>query len=386
MNNKGRFLKKYRGNECLNCGVPLDVIDRYCHSCGQINTTKKLSFGDFFNEFFSSIFSYDSRLRHTIVALLFKPGKISKDYVEGKRIRYANPFRFYMSVSIIFFLITGLTTDLGDVNFNNGKNQFKGRKNGPIQFNFEKPDNPNAIAKEVQQTLAKNNIKLDSTTVKQIEEAASQIDSAITKEKTYQDVYYSEKSLDTSSFFNNIGLRWELYKEFFKQTEISNANQVLDSLKHTKTRYHRWIYDKSVQSQDMSGNINGIISFFLSKLPFIIFFMLPVFALAIWLIYIRRSFTYMEHLVFLFHTQTMFFVLLTFAVLLDSICFPSSQNDPFSGIALLVFLFYLYKAMRKFYQQGRFKTLVKFLILNQIFTILAVVGLTIGFLISFAVY
>lgn len=386
MKNKGRFLKKYRGNECLNCGVPLDVIDRYCHSCGQINTTKKLSFGDFFNEFFSSIFSYDSRLRHTIVALLFKPGKISKDYVEGKRIRYANPFRFYLSVSIIFFLITGLTTDFGDVNLNNGNNEFRGSENGPIRFDFGGNKAPKAIATEVEQTLADNNIKLDSVTVKQIEQAANQIDSAATKKKTYQDHYYSEKNLDTASFFNNLSLRWELYKEFFKETEISNANRGLDSLKHTKSRYHKWIYDKSVQSQDMRDTIPGMISFFLSKLPFIIFFMLPIFALCIWLLYIRRPFNYMEHLVFLFHTQTMFFVLLTFAVLLDSIIYKSSDNSPFSGIALVVFLFYLYKAMRKFYQQGRFKTLVKFLILNQIFTILAVVGLTIGFLISFAVY
>ncbi|MCX2764380.1 hypothetical protein [Aquimarina muelleri] len=78
MKETGRFLKKYRGIECLNCGVPLDTIDRYCHHCGQINTTKKLSFKDFFNEFFASIFSYDSRLRHTIIALLFRPVKYLK--------------------------------------------------------------------------------------------------------------------------------------------------------------------------------------------------------------------------------------------------------------------------------------------------------------------
>ena len=83
MKDQGRFLKKYRGNECLNCGVPLDVLDRYCHNCGQLNTTKRLSLKDFFDEFFASIFSYDSRLRHTMMALLFKPGKISKDYNEN---------------------------------------------------------------------------------------------------------------------------------------------------------------------------------------------------------------------------------------------------------------------------------------------------------------
>ena len=38
-----------------------------------------------------------------------KPGKVSKDYISGKRSRYSNPFQFYLSVSILFFIILGLT-------------------------------------------------------------------------------------------------------------------------------------------------------------------------------------------------------------------------------------------------------------------------------------
>ena len=132
MKETGRFLKEYRGNECLNCGVPLDLIDKYCHHCGQTNTTKKLSFKDFFNEFFASIFSYDSRLRHTIITLLFYPGKISKEYIKGKRIRYANPFRFYLSVSIIFFIINSLFIDFDSIS-----NSFGQRQNNEVKaFNF----------------------------------------------------------------------------------------------------------------------------------------------------------------------------------------------------------------------------------------------------------
>ena len=40
---------------------------------------------------------------------MIKPGKVSKDYISGKRSRYSNPFRFYLSVSIFFFIIIGLT-------------------------------------------------------------------------------------------------------------------------------------------------------------------------------------------------------------------------------------------------------------------------------------
>lgn len=38
-----------------------------------------------------------------------KPGIVSKNYIDGKRSRYSNPFRFYLTVSIIFFLILGIS-------------------------------------------------------------------------------------------------------------------------------------------------------------------------------------------------------------------------------------------------------------------------------------
>ena len=108
-----RQLLKYRGSECLNCQQPLDTSECYCHHCGQLNSTKRLTFNDFFEEFFSGIFAYDSRLYRTLRALLFKPGKISKDYIEGKRQRYANPYKFYLSVSILFFIFWGMTHEYG---------------------------------------------------------------------------------------------------------------------------------------------------------------------------------------------------------------------------------------------------------------------------------
>ena len=113
---------KYRSNQCLNCGQPLDLSDRYCPYCSQLNSTKQLSFSDFFADFFSCLVSYDSRLWFTLKDLLFKPGTITKNYVEGHRLRYANPFRFFLSVSIIYFLITGfLDFIIPNDNFESGK-------------------------------------------------------------------------------------------------------------------------------------------------------------------------------------------------------------------------------------------------------------------------
>ncbi len=113
---KGRKAAIYKGVSCLNCDKPLKLTDKYCSNCSQLNTTKQLSINDFFEEFFSRVFTYDSRLRYTIKDLLFKPETITKNYVSGKRLKYANPFRFFLSVSIIYFILQGLSTG-GNSNF-----------------------------------------------------------------------------------------------------------------------------------------------------------------------------------------------------------------------------------------------------------------------------
>ena len=118
--NSRRSLVKYRGEECLNCGRSLEEEHKFCPNCGQLNSIKKLALGDFFSEFFSGLFAYDSRFIRTMRILLFKPGKISKDYIQGKRMRYVNPYRFFLTTAIIFFLIYGYDNSFEGINL--GKN------------------------------------------------------------------------------------------------------------------------------------------------------------------------------------------------------------------------------------------------------------------------
>ncbi|TPN83033.1 DUF3667 domain-containing protein [Aquimarina algicola] len=358
MKEKGRFLKKYRGNKCLNCGVPLDIVDRYCHNCGQLNTTKQLSLKDFFSEFFASIFSYDSRLRHTIVGLLFSPGKISKEYINGKRIKYANPFRFYLSVSIIFFIINSFFID------------FEG-------FSAEIENDVNK-GKEALSEIQEE-IQLDSLELKINKELASSKDISIDSisipdimiNKITEVPYYSQKQIDSMDFFTGSRALWKMYKDYHKKTGQKSAYRALTELEHEKSQFNKYTYHRVIKTSNINDDYGTeLLEFIFNKLPFIIFFFLPFFALAIWFLYVRRPFSYMEHLVFIFHTQTMFFILLGISILISQIL----HSKTIIFFTILAFLFYLYKAMRKFYNQGRGKTIVKFLLVNVLFFILAGVG------------
>ncbi len=371
MKDKGRFLKKYRGNECLNCGVPLDMIDRYCHNCGQINTTKKLSLKDFFGEFFASIFSYDSRLRHTIIALLFSPGKISKDYIEGIRVKYANPFRFYLSVSIIFFIINGLFIDFDSFSTGVEDGISKGKNAvNEIKDNIDVDSLKQHVSEEINQNKGLSALQKQEIT-KNLEEIENTSPLFKTDEKPEEATYYSQEQIDTMSFFKKSTKLWAMYDDHYDKTGEISAIRALTELKHKKNRYNKYIYHRAIKTNSINDNYGReLLEFIFNKLPFIIFFFLPFFALSIWLLYVRRPYTYMEHLVFTFHTQTMFFILIGISILIDQI----TKSNTASGIAIMIFLFYLYKAMRKFYAQGRGKTIVKFLLLNVLFFILAGIG------------
>ena len=96
---------KYRGEKCINCETSLDISEKYCHACGQLNSTKKLDIKDYIEEFFSNFYAYDSRLRNTFITLFTKPGVAAREFSEGKRHHHANPFRLFLSISIVLFIV-----------------------------------------------------------------------------------------------------------------------------------------------------------------------------------------------------------------------------------------------------------------------------------------
>ncbi len=169
------------------------------------------------------------------------------------------------------------------------------------------------------------------------------------------------------------------YVTFYNST-TADPIKALDSLKLPKTTKNIYFYKRFQSFKKVfngGDSTNAYASNIISKLSIALFFMLPLFTLFISLLYIRNKNNYTEHLIFVFNTQTMFFILVLIGNILDRFL----ETDLFTNLAILGFLFYLYKAMRKFYQQRRFKTIVKFLLLNLAYSFLAFIGfITVGLL------
>lgn len=376
----GRKAAKYRGVKCLNCSHPLDLSDVYCSYCGQINSTKKLSLGDYIKEFFSSIVNYDSRLRYTLKDILFKPGTITKNYVGGQRLKYANPFRFFLSVSIIYFLLQSLITTFSGnnpfVNLNNDTPVVIKNDSVVTLGNLNIP-NQEVIIQDSLDTKKENLISEEDTLDK--EKRTLPIKPKEPKEITY----YSEAELDSMSFSDRLGKRFSLYRDFYTEYDIANPARALDSLKHNNTQFNRWLYSKNSSIDRVKENPFGFANYMLGKIPFFLFFFAPFFALFFWLIYSKKKYSYMEHLIFIFHIFGFIFLGMLILLLPDLLI----GDEILTGILFMIIgPIYFYKALRNFYKQNRFITIIKFLFLNIVFNVSVTIIAILFFAITAAAY
>jgi hypothetical protein len=362
---KGRYGLQYRGVECKNCSHPLDISDKYCPSCSQANSNKKLTLKDFFDEFFSSLISYDSKLLTTLSALLTRPGKITHDYIQGKRVSYTNPFRFLLSLSIVYFLILNFNGNFSDID-KYGVGKEKSVWNKLSSINFSNNDFINIDSLEVKGNEKEILKTLDSLNLM---ENLAKRDSVMMAEPISHFTKLKEES-----FLPRFGSKREFFNVLMKKEGIYSFDEIPSKYNIEKTRENTSAFNAAKSFLRFQEQPGSFLSDLISKLPFAVFFFLPVFAFFIWLAYIRKKHTYTEHLIFSFHNQSLLFILLIISFLVDSIF------DIITGwFFLLIFSIYLFLSMRKFYQQGFFKTFVKYVFLNTIFFILAMFAMAILF-------
>jgi hypothetical protein len=91
---------------CANCGAALSGA--YCGACGQRADTHAHSLGHFLGEAAEVLTHADSRVWGTLLPLLTRPGFLTREYFAGRRARYLQPFRLYLILSVMFFLLTAL--------------------------------------------------------------------------------------------------------------------------------------------------------------------------------------------------------------------------------------------------------------------------------------
>jgi hypothetical protein len=328
---------KYRGTQCINCETALDISEKYCHHCGQLNSTKKLTIKDFIEEFFANFYAYDSRLRNTFFSLFSKPGIAAREFCEGKRHHHANPFRLFLSISIILFIVMDFGSALKDSSQEAENRNTNTKISDSLKTNLTSNSNPELI----------------------------NLNKKPTKEFHRDSIYKASELGNDPENLNHLNLKLTTFRNYNLKNPNLSSEEALKNLGFENNNWNSYLYEKakSLKSNDVLRETRD---YLLAKLPFLIFLSIPFIAIIFWITFYNKKFNYTDHLVFTYSFYSFVFICL---ISYELIGFLSEDFSLFLIGTSFTFLFpiYLYKSLRNFYQNSRWKTIFKFILLNMLF-------------------
>ncbi|OHX19875.1 DUF3667 domain-containing protein [Chromobacterium sphagni] len=282
---------------CANCNHP--VSGRFCPECGQKTHIKIPTLWEFIHEYLHHHVSMESALTRSLWLLAAQPGRLTEEYLLGRRQRYVKPLQLYLTISFFFFVLLGLA--------------------GGAMVYFDKSD-------ASPQTASLSKAVASDPEVRAAFGGDSSQDSVI---------------LSTGNQLSDLWLkRWgdhlgKEVKRFREQPEEANA-ELLHSLR--------------------------------GHAPFVLFSLMPLFALLLRLAYFGRHRVYGMHLVFTLHFHAWLFLVLCLGFVLTAV----SAWLFFAGTPV-----YLWLAQRRVYGGGKFALALRTLGLLLIYTVLVCLGMVV---------
>jgi len=344
--------KKDRENpptRCENCGAELQ--GHWCAQCGQPAIDYRRSFRHVIADLLDEFLNWDSKFFATIALLIFKPWRLTNEFLAGKRVRYANPLRLYLLASILFFFAVNYGTR--GIKFEPGKIGPKDR--AELEADLKNTDLPPEAREKLQALLQ--------------ESSPSPAPSPVTSPSS------PPPSAQTS----------QQKKEYGKIGERPFV--AFDDAKST-TPFERWIEARAKEKMGEHGTKMGLfISTLFSNLPYMMLCCIPLFAFVLKVLYVRRHIFYIDHLIYALHIHT-FFYTAVMLIVLATIGLNRFASGPIAGwmIAFLWigFVTQIFLSIRYVYRQGWFISIFKFLFGGFVYLIVLVSALAVTFFATLA--
>ncbi|WP_320168319.1 DUF3667 domain-containing protein [Mangrovibacterium marinum] len=314
MNLKGWFkrerlpIEELEPHDCPNCGTTFQGY--YCPNCGQSDTEFDRPFGFVFYNFMGDFFAFDSRFFQTFRYLLLKPGFLTSEFLEGRRQRYAPPFRIFIFLSFVLFLLLQLLT---------------GR-----------------VLKDDVDWSPKNEEQLVA-----VDSLSRQLGDHVVSDTVNQ-----SSDIKADSLFTNGPLESKL------QILARSVDQKLQEETDPEEQ------ESLLRMKYNLSSPRALTNTFLKYLSWAFFLMLPVLAVLLSGFYWRRKLHFIRHLVFSVHIHSFVFLL---NILLVALSLIWHLPGWIFGLSILGGNVYIYMALKRFYGQGYLKTFVKFLMLGGVY-------------------
>lgn len=338
---------------CLNCGD--STPGRFCPTCGQRKAEVLVSVHALLADVLEDQLVLNRALPRTLGALLFRPGFLTEEYVRGRIVRYIAPFRLYLVSSVVFFLLLSFV----------GLQQ--------LQIDMNSTPDPGAAMGSAAETLDSVAARLNAAAPDGDTAALPPAARAALQQSVAEAAAAIQAAADTSAPGNPLsgsGLQLDADTALPPGTLQPWARQ--NRFDGLPPLFRRAFERKLAQvgHLPLRDAITSVLRDLLEYAPHMVFLLLPLFALILKLLYIRRSRYYAEHFVFALHVHAFVFVMFIVMFILPW--------DWINGLSMLWIMIYVWLALRRVYRQGWFRTTVKWWTLGVVYSLflaLGVVGL-----------
>jgi hypothetical protein len=337
---------------CENCGAQLQ--GHWCARCGQAAIDYRRSFRYIVLDLLDEFLNWDSKFFATMALLLVRPWRLTNDFLAGHRVRYVHPLRLYLLASILFFFAVNYWAK-------------------SIHLQPRKLTSENRAAVEV--ALDKRNL-------------------------TPEQRAKVERALNMTNMSPEVAATMAAQGKDTTQEETA-ATQATPTPKETttplvdlspgrnpSTPFEKWLETHAKEKIGERGtNLQLFVKTLISNLPYMMFCCIPLFALVLKLLYVRRKVLYIDHLIYALHIHS-FAYLATILIILATIGLNRVASGASAGwiIALfcITFAAEIFLSIRRVYRQGWFISIFKFFFGGLVYLIVLSVALATTFFITLA--
>jgi hypothetical protein len=304
---------------CRNCGAA--VTGRHCAGCGQSRDIHVLSMNEVLGDVTHSLLHLDSRVWRTLKALVLRPGLLTNEFIAGRHQLYLPPFRLYLVISILFFTLSALLPEAEWLH-----TDAEGRTVVAIGRPAGQHDGPRS-----------------SRDAAELDEVIGDIQGALpASDAGTGDATRERAPCDLDLAGSRLAPLEPRIEEVCRKLRADGGKRLGEA--------------------------------FLANAPRLMFVFLPLMAAVAMLFYWKPRRLYAEHLVMMLHTHALLFLVLAASNALEAAAvtgLPLAVWLHVPRALLLAYVpWYVYRAMRIVYGEGRLRTAVKFAAISSLYFIL----------------
>ena len=340
---------------CENCSALL--TGRWCSQCGQAAIDYRRSFRHVIVDALDSFLNFESKFFATIGWLIARPWHLTNQFLAGRRVRYVHPLRLYLLVSILFFFVVNYWAK----SIHADPSKLSADDRADIASELNDPDIPPAAKAGIRRALNAKGLTQPKA------QTSPSPETAVTPQPS---VLASPSPSVTSP------------------SPSGDFRPMVQFDKPPSDRFEKWLEQRAKEKMGEHGSKMALfIATLFNNLPYMMLCCIPLFALVLKVLYVRKRTFYIDHLVYALHIHSFVYLAIMLIVLI-TIGLNRSIPGIFAGwiIAALwiTFAVQVFLSIRRVYRQGWFFTVFKFFLGGFAYLIVLSVALATTFFITIA--